>query len=329
MIHHYQRHHHSISKALNLEKMITLIKLKLKAMLKLFYPFLSILAIFSIGNACAQNNVGIGTVNPSAPLHVSTNQPEVTRIENTTPLAANINTELYLKTGSYFTGVIKTIGTSAQDARLGFFTFATIIPNGSLERLSILDNGNVGINQTNPAAKLDVNGTVKIVDGSQAANRVLTSDATGLASWKALPASSMFGATQATGTSIPNATDTEIGFSSETYDPGNSFSSGKYTIPTTGVYHFDTDVPGSGVLLTTGTSFRLELRVNNIAVRSATVVNSSGTAYNGLSISCDLSLTAGNIVNVFFREFNSPGNPVTIGGSSDDKNPHFTGHKVF
>lgn len=42
---------------------------------------------------------------------------------------------------------------------------------------------NVGIGVTNPVAKLDVAGNIKIADGTQAAGRILTADANGLASW--------------------------------------------------------------------------------------------------------------------------------------------------
>lgn len=42
---------------------------------------------------------------------------------------------------------------------------------------------NVGIGTTAPTAKLHVAGSVKIVDGTQGAGKVLTSDGTGLASW--------------------------------------------------------------------------------------------------------------------------------------------------
>jgi hypothetical protein len=42
---------------------------------------------------------------------------------------------------------------------------------------------NVGIGTTSPGAKLDVNGTIKITGGTPGAGKVLTSDATGLASW--------------------------------------------------------------------------------------------------------------------------------------------------
>ena len=44
-------------------------------------------------------------------------------------------------------------------------------------------SGNVGISTLTPTAKLHVAGTVKIVDGTQGAGKVLTSNASGLASW--------------------------------------------------------------------------------------------------------------------------------------------------
>ncbi len=46
--------------------------------------------------------------------------------------------------------------------------------------------GNVGIGTTTPAAKLDIAGNIKIADGTQGLGKVLTSDATGLASWQAI-----------------------------------------------------------------------------------------------------------------------------------------------
>jgi hypothetical protein len=45
-------------------------------------------------------------------------------------------------------------------------------------------NGNVGIGITNPGAKLDISGKIKIADGTQGSGKVLMSDENGLASWQ-------------------------------------------------------------------------------------------------------------------------------------------------
>lgn len=51
---------------------------------------------------------------------------------------------------------------------------------------------NIGIGTASaPTAKLEVNGSVKITDGSQGAGKVLTSDADGLASWQTISASGL------------------------------------------------------------------------------------------------------------------------------------------
>jgi sugar lactone lactonase YvrE len=49
-----------------------------------------------------------------------------------------------------------------------------------------LASGNMGIGTTNPTANLEVAGSVKIVDGSQGAGKVLVSDAAGKASWQTI-----------------------------------------------------------------------------------------------------------------------------------------------
>lgn len=65
-------------------------------------------------------------------------------------------------------------------------------PDGSsvlTERMRILYDGNVGIGTATPAAKLHIMGSLRMVDGTQAAGRVMRSDANGTGSWQTLTAS--------------------------------------------------------------------------------------------------------------------------------------------
>ena len=54
-------------------------------------------------------------------------------------------------------------------------------------------SGGVGIGVTDPDAELEINGQIKITDGSQGNNKVLTSDANGLATWTASNATTNLG----------------------------------------------------------------------------------------------------------------------------------------
>ena len=55
--------------------------------------------------------------------------------------------------------------------------------SGGVTNGLIVQTGNVGIGTVTPGAKLDVNGQIKITGGTPGVNKVLTSDANGLATW--------------------------------------------------------------------------------------------------------------------------------------------------
>lgn len=78
---------------------------------------------------------------------------------------------------------------------------------GSLNRLTIKADGNIGIGSITPLAKLDIEGNIRIADGTQAAGRVLTSDANGLASWQNTPGSFW----EANGNDIYNSNTGNVG----------------------------------------------------------------------------------------------------------------------
>jgi trimeric autotransporter adhesin len=101
----------------------------------------------------ASGNVGIGITSPLDLLHV----------------AGSSRANQFNATN----GIFNTVGA----------TNLSLNTNGA-NRMTILNsNGFVGINTTAPTSALHVAGAVRIVDGTQGAAKVLTSDANGLASW--------------------------------------------------------------------------------------------------------------------------------------------------
>ncbi len=90
-------------------------------------------------------------------------------------------------TGSINISANETFTDTSMATYMRFYTTptTTVTP---LERMRIAPTGFVGINQTNPAATLEVDGssgtTLKIVDGNQGQGKTLVSDSTGQASWQ-------------------------------------------------------------------------------------------------------------------------------------------------
>lgn len=153
-------------------------------------------------------NVGIGTTSPSVKLHVVGDE-YVSRLYTTgnntvdpgNPMAADI--------------VIGSVAGTRHDASMMWWSNSSasrISNTGDVFYLSVWNTtnanialaatvgsssyfqGNVGIGTTSPGARLEVGGQVKITGGSPAANKVLTSDATGLATWQysGVPVGSVF-----------------------------------------------------------------------------------------------------------------------------------------
>jgi hypothetical protein len=116
------------------------------------------------------------------------------------------------------------------------------------EKMRITATGNVGIGTASPTASLHVVGTTRIVDGNQAAGKVLTSEASGNATW------------QNTGGSIATMSAT-----------GNASSTATYIIFTGSTSGQTITIPSASTL---GTG--RELTIKNVASVSVSIASAGG-----------------------------------------------------
>jgi hypothetical protein len=145
----------------------------------------------------AGGNVGIGTTNPRNNLDVvggfnlrnvvGNNGSNFGMEFNTNSNSPRID---WVSNGAYAGSLAGDSDTFLRihnsSAGTGGFRFTTT-PSGvtGVERMTILNNGNIGVGTTAPAAQLHTTGSVRFAGaGTPAANRVLTSDASGNATWQ-------------------------------------------------------------------------------------------------------------------------------------------------
>ena len=110
--------------------------------------------------------VGVGTTSPITKLHVS---------------GGDINIDL---NQVFRIGNERVLRRDGSGVTVGGNLVVPLMLQAGNEHMRITTAGNVGIGTTNPGAKLDIAGDIKIVDGTQGSGKVLTSDASGLASWQ-------------------------------------------------------------------------------------------------------------------------------------------------
>lgn len=94
-----------------------------------------------------------------------------TTLTNPAAFSTGVTTSMFLRAGSTYTGAIKTIGNSFFGARMGFYT-GTL--SSLSENVTITAAGSVGINNSNPNSRLDVNGSVSMPIRNISSNYTIT-----------------------------------------------------------------------------------------------------------------------------------------------------------
>ena len=210
-------------------------------------------------------NIGIGTSNPNVKLDVNgsaiigdnTSSSFLHVGDNYNSTASNsINPGIYVYknglisyglklqwTGSEYGTMM--FGPNSANRFLSFGKVGSALEDDDMiEYMRIdLDNGNVGIGTTNPSAKLDVIGQVKIRGGSPGSGKVLTSDATGLATWQTPAAGGGSTLWTESGSNIYRTNGkVGIGTSSPTYnlDVNGTASAKRYVVK--GIYNITSGV---------------------------------------------------------------------------------------
>jgi len=255
------------------------------------HSFSCLFTLLLLSLIAQSQNVGVGTVAPDERLHVDSGHIKLGRFTWST--TAN---DRFIKIGD---GSFVTIGEVGLDDRLQFSAREFLFVNSNGYGTG---NGKVGINIAgSPSAYLEVNGNVKITDGTQAAGKVLTSDAAGNASWQQSPATnSAFRVLKSSNQSVGSSGLQLVDFPTTNFDDAGAFGGTSFVAPSAGVYHFDIklgwSLAGGASRYTIATSLLtgfFELSRTQNFVEAGT----SGLVVQQLSV--DLKLSAGQSVAVY------------------------------
>jgi hypothetical protein len=136
------------------------------------------------GRGYFAKNVGIGIAPTTSMLTIQSAGSSVLLLRNSNSLNTGVSVAIGFGGNNYSTGIIQTIGNSTSNARMAFstgYSFTGGVSN-MIERLTISNTGNIGVNINAPTARLHVKGgnTEKWISISNADKEVFKVDETGI-----------------------------------------------------------------------------------------------------------------------------------------------------
>ena len=218
--------------------------------------------------------------------------------------------------------------------------YGTNTATGGTGIYGYVNNGTAIKAVANTGTALDVNGNVKIAGGNTTPSNgaVLTSDASGNATWKNNRVAFRAEGVSASQPSFPDITSTKVHFATENYDLNNNYTllvgsiwptASQFTVPKSGIYHIDVQVATAYLSSEDYTSLTIYLRsqrLNNVV----TLANSSDFSDYGeyamtATLSTDLQLIAGESIWVEVSQMNDSNTSVSL----DPSDCFFDAHLIF
>jgi hypothetical protein len=211
-------------------------------------------------HSSVSGNVGIGTVNPTMPLEV---------------MGSSWQNIVKVHDGNYY-GNALIFSNGAQWAS---------ISGSTSNRDDIVikhETGEVGIGRTFPAAKLDVNGSIRMTDGNEGEGKVLVSNSSGVGSWQTITAGSS--ELDDLSDAINDGLSIFIGTGSGINDNGSNYNTslGNYSL-SNNTFGFDNVAIGDSVLSKNvggSGNWGWEYGTWNTAVGSKALLNNSSGSKN-------------------------------------------------
>jgi len=275
--------------------------------------FIFTICIGSAINGIAQN-IGIGTTNPQAPLHISSStSAEVLRLNGPQPYISFFNTGVY-QGYLWHDGNEMMLGSSTNQPVLispYYNNFAYFTPNGRL-----------GLGTSTPTDVLDVHGNinttglVKLNGSTGTAGQVFTSNGAGNPTWKntSFTNTTRFGV----GMDITGASSGYMNISSTLYNLNTTditIGSTDITINHAGLYHFTTSyrtsvnyfsttppsyVPQAGIALVFQGSFYADFDIASYEFYNKDLSTTNYIYWYNKSFSGDIYLPAGTLVRGYY-----------------------------